>query len=50
VCSKNGYGALVYPCNNASDIRDAIKNAIKEQKDYDFVKDKKVIEVTTTNN
>ncbi len=42
-CIRNGYAQAIQGCNNIRDVRDRIKEVIKEQKDYDFVKDKKVI-------
>ena len=42
-CHKFGYGHIIAGCSNIPDIRDEVAAALKEQKDYDFVKDKKVI-------
>ena len=46
-CHKFGYGSVTHSCITIQDIRDEVKTVLKEQKDYDFTKDKKVIEVTT---
>ena len=49
-CNKFGYYNVTHHCTTVGDVKDAVKAALKEQKDYDFVKDKKVIEVTTITN
>ena len=49
-CHKLGYHNAISHCSTISDIRDTVKTVLKEQKDYDFVKDKKVIEVMTITN
>lgn len=49
-CSKFGYGSATHSCVNIQDIRDQVKIALKQQKDYDFAKDKKVIDVITITN
>lgn len=49
-CNKLGYQNAIAHCTTISDVRDAVKIALREQKDYDFVKDKKVIEIMTITN
>ena len=42
-CSKFGFHNIIQNCQTVGDVRDACKTSFKEQKDYDFAKDKKVI-------
>ena len=45
-----GYGPIIKTASNIREIRDIVKKALHEQKDYDFVKDKKVIEILSVSN
>lgn len=49
-CTKMGYGPIIKTASNIREIRDIVKKALHEQKDYDFVKDKKVIEILSVSN
>lgn len=42
-CSKYGFFNVTHNCTTVNDVRDACKTTFKEQKNYDFIKDKKVI-------
>lgn len=49
-CYKFGYGAQIQGCSNIKEIKEAVQGAMKDQKDYDYIKNKKAIEVTTVSN
>jgi len=49
-CAKLGFSNDLLHGTTTNEVKEEVLTAMREQKDFDFVKDKKVIEIRTINN